>query len=525
VNPQSTRRLIRSTAGLFVYVVAYLALRLLPTQTYAGYFNTTVQLVGDVACVILAFSAARSSDAAWRGFFRGIGVAAAFLLVANVAWGIVINISALDPNKTLEALAYRIPYLLCLGFWTYAWLELATRHVNRGASVGLFFTAFLVGGALAAMIVQYYGPLIFNSANPHRVFVFLYVGLEVAALIFSTGAAIIEVSPYPILIAVGYVLLVAADFVFNTNELQDTVAQNSLVEIPWTLAQICVALGISSQRSALQSRGESPESNVNAHLAIPLLCVVLTAGLIGAVISRFVHPDPIALGCYLFGTAITAIAVTALARSHAHALGQALRQMSGFVKRGQTPTHFNSSEVLRLFGSGAVLNEVGTYLREARNETVPCSWDRMFSLEEAWIAEKQHQVFIAMPFTQPWSATVDNWIRVLIRDLHWLPLRADELFETRDVLSGIWKGICESEIVVADLTGRNPNVLYEVGIAHCLGKPVVFTCQKSEDIPFDLSTRRVVLYNLAELDIASPFLRKALLGCTRDTTGLWSGTK
>ena len=516
MNPQVTRSLIRSAAGLFVYVVAYLALRLLPNQAYAGYFNTTVQLGCDIACVILAFSAVRSSDAAWRGFFRGIGFASAFLLVANVAWGIVINIWAVDPNKTLEALAYRIPYLLCLGFWTYAWLELAVRHVNRGAGIGLFFTALLVGGALAALLVQYYGPLIFDSANPHRVFVFLYVGLEVAALIFSTGTAIIEIHPYPILIAVGYVLLVAADFVFNTNELQDTVAQNSLVEIPWTLAQIFVALGISSQQSSLLSRDKSPESNLNAHFAIPLLCVVLTAGLFGAVVSRFVHPDPIALGCYLFGTAITAIAVSAIARSHSYALGQALSQIRGFVMRGQTPSRWNGNEVLRLFGSAAVLNEVGTYLQAARNETVPCSWDRMFPIEEAWGAEKRHQVFIAMPFSAPWSSTIDDWIRLVIRDLGWIPLRADELFETRDVLSGIWKGICESEIVIADLTGRNPNVLYEVGIAHCLGKPVVFMCQKSEDIPFDLSTRRVVLYNVTELKSATQSLRKALAGCSRE---------
>lgn len=514
-----TGRILRVAVGLFVYVVTYLALRLLPNQAFAGYFNTAVQLAGDIACVILAFVVLRSLDSAWRGFFRAIGIASAFLLIANFAWGIVINVWAIDPNKTLEALAYRIPYLFCLVFWTLAWLELVVRQVNRRAGISLFLAAVLVGGALAALLVQYYGVLIFDSTNPHRVFVFLYVGLEIAALIFCTGAAIIEIHPYPVLIAVGYALLVAADFVFNTNELRDTVPQNSIVEIPWTVAQICVALGLSFQTTALAKQDfpkEVPESNVYAHFAIPLLSVILGSGLLGALIARFARPSPIALGCYLFGTAITAIAISALARVHTHAMARSLRQISNMTRRGKIePIDPAGKEVLRLFGSAAVLNRVRLYLDGIRSQTVPCGWDRMFPIEDAWTTEREQQVFIAMPYTQPWSSKVDDWLRRVVADLGWSTLRADELFETRDVLAGIWKGVCESEFMVADLTARNPNVLYEVGIAHCLGKPVVFVCQQPDDIPFDLSTKRVVLYSLAELEQTTPQLRRALVGCSR----------
>jgi hypothetical protein len=517
----ATNAALRTVAAVFVYVVAFIALRLLPNPTYVALLNTGVQVVGDAACVALAFVAARSAVLSWRGFFRAISIASSFLLLANLAWGFVINIWAIDPNTTIQSLAYRVPYLLCLCFWTVAWLELVVRHVNRGASIGLFLTALAVGGALAALLVQYYGPLIFDSANPHRVFVFLYVGLEIAALILCVGAAIVAIQPYPVLIAVGYALLVAADFVFNTNELRNTVAQNSFVEIPWTVAQVCVAIGVGLQSRLLAMRsatGQETAPDLSAHFAVPLLITTLGVGLGSSLIARFVDTDTVAFGCYLFGTALIAISVSMLARAQTRAVGNALQHMSDILKRGAGPfVGAKPVGVLRLFGSAAILNQAQKYLREVREQTLPHGRDRMFSIEEAWSAERPRRVFIAMPFALPWSASTDAWLRKVTAELDWSACRADELFDTRDALAGIWKGICEAEVVVADLTERSPNVLYEVGLAHCLGKPVVLTCQRPDDIPFDLATRRVVIYNLAQLDEATPRLRSALLGCVRQT--------
>ncbi len=49
-------------------------------------------------------------------------------------------------------------------------------------------------------------------------------------------------------------------------------------------------------------------------------------------------------------------------------------------------------------------------------------------------------------------------------------------------------------MLVAELTGRNPNVLYELGIAHTLGKPVVMITQSLDDVPFDLRHHRSIPY-------------------------------
>lgn len=51
-------------------------------------------------------------------------------------------------------------------------------------------------------------------------------------------------------------------------------------------------------------------------------------------------------------------------------------------------------------------------------------------------------------------------------------------------------------MLIAELTLRNPNVYYELGIAHALKKPVVLVCSNEEDVPFDLKHIRVIYYNI-----------------------------
>ena len=61
-------------------------------------------------------------------------------------------------------------------------------------------------------------------------------------------------------------------------------------------------------------------------------------------------------------------------------------------------------------------------------------------------------------------------------------------------MQDIFDLIFSSRIVVVDYTGRNPNVLYETGIAHTLGKTVIPITQSLDDIPFDLKPHRALKY-------------------------------
>ncbi|MGH8216331.1 MAG: hypothetical protein ACREPZ_11655, partial [Rhodanobacteraceae bacterium] len=73
-------------------------------------------------------------------------------------------------------------------------------------------------------------------------------------------------------------------------------------------------------------------------------------------------------------------------------------------------------------------------------------------------------------------------------------LRADNIWDHDTVIQDIVSLINRSHIVVCDCTGRNPNVFYEVGIAHCLGKEVILISQQEADVPFDLRHLRYLRY-------------------------------
>lgn len=104
-----------------------------------------------------------------------------------------------------------------------------------------------------------------------------------------------------------------------------------------------------------------------------------------------------------------------------------------------------------------------------------------------------HQAFIVMPFNEPWSAEVETSVREILINHGYKSIRADDMFGA-NLMEDIWKGICQSEIVIVDTTGRNPNVYYELGICHSLGKEVIKMTQSVTDIPFDIRHLRHVVY-------------------------------
>jgi hypothetical protein len=72
--------------------------------------------------------------------------------------------------------------------------------------------------------------------------------------------------------------------------------------------------------------------------------------------------------------------------------------------------------------------------------------------------------------------------------------RADDIWKHEAIIQDIISLICSSRVVVADCTGRNPNVFYETGIAHTLGRDVILITQAETDIPFNLRHLRFVPY-------------------------------
>jgi len=72
--------------------------------------------------------------------------------------------------------------------------------------------------------------------------------------------------------------------------------------------------------------------------------------------------------------------------------------------------------------------------------------------------------------------------------------RIDEQIFAESILARIYNQIAKADIIVADMTHRNPNVFYEVGYAHALGKTAILLTQNSDDIPFDLKHYPHIIY-------------------------------
>jgi len=82
------------------------------------------------------------------------------------------------------------------------------------------------------------------------------------------------------------------------------------------------------------------------------------------------------------------------------------------------------------------------------------------------------------------------------------------------------KHILEDDLVIADLTRCNPNVMYELGVRHTAGGPVVLLAQEGENLPFDIVGERTIFYSydMAGAAELKPQLKEAVKKALEDST-------
>ena len=115
--------------------------------------------------------------------------------------------------------------------------------------------------------------------------------------------------------------------------------------------------------------------------------------------------------------------------------------------------------------------------------------------------------FVMMPFASPIGDYYSSVYKPAIEKAGLLPVRADnDIFGAGKIMDQVWSGINAAKVLVAELTTKNPNVFYELGIAHALHKPVVLVSSNEGDVPFDLKHIRVIYY-----DKNDPFWGQKLL--------------
>ena len=109
--------------------------------------------------------------------------------------------------------------------------------------------------------------------------------------------------------------------------------------------------------------------------------------------------------------------------------------------------------------------------------------------------EDSFDCFVLLPLNEPFRTVYEQAVEPVARELGMSCGHAEGIFGPGRIMDDIISAITFAKVIVAELTGRNPNVFYELGIAHHQGKQVVLMSQAMQDVPFDVRDRRVVVYH------------------------------
>ncbi|MCS6177404.1 hypothetical protein [Shewanella baltica] len=113
-------------------------------------------------------------------------------------------------------------------------------------------------------------------------------------------------------------------------------------------------------------------------------------------------------------------------------------------------------------------------------------------------------VFVLTPFHSKYDGVFEV-VKSVCEKADIRCIRGDEQNFKGDIFSHVLSNIVKAKVVVANLSGRNPNVLYELGIAHSLDKTTIMVSQLLDDLPVDIKSKRIVTYNeTSDLETSLP---------------------
>ena len=123
-----------------------------------------------------------------------------------------------------------------------------------------------------------------------------------------------------------------------------------------------------------------------------------------------------------------------------------------------------------------------------------CMSKSNISISNYKVSTERPKAFVVMQLSEPYNELYQQVIHRICEEFKIDAKRADEVYGPGVIIADIVKQIVESKLIIAEITPANPNVYYEIGYAHALGKPTILIAEKATELPFDVSPFRVLFY-------------------------------
>lgn len=155
-----------------------------------------------------------------------------------------------------------------------------------------------------------------------------------------------------------------------------------------------------------------------------------------------------------------------------------------------------SGQELRVLVDGVpVLQHLLSRPLEGRQVGLIAAGNQDVSFSDFDVSSGRPRAFVVMQFAEPYDTFYREVIQKQAEAAGFEVFRIDEKAGPGVIFQDIQREIEQAEIVVAEITPTNPNVFYELGYAHALGKPTILLAQRGAQLPFDIRSFRVVFYN------------------------------
>ena len=393
-------------------------------------------------------------------------------------------------------------YAACIFVLMCAWGYLALeRWHGRPLSrlTAIVFTAAMagLGGIFASFYHQQYGHLLGTAIGR---FDAVTAAFEFAVLAIGLLCMLLREPPVVVWMLVGTAILMAGDMAYSV----DTVPR--AIEAVWMFGQFLILAATlrMPHARALQPSGRvalADAANGEGRSGLSGILILVSLGAV--LLAPLVWFLPIGTVWKSFFSVLFILGLVTILVWLTDRFDDTVAFLRGYV-RGVHQSQLRSEDwrrsppgiatTLRSTGLDLFLDEFRDSSARLRKDVLFLGPERLYGPPKDHTGPRQASCFIVMPFGQVWSADVHRILASACQAAGVRPVRGDDLFTPTDILEDIWQAINAADFVIADITGRNPNVLYELGIAHTLAKPVLILSREAIDIPIDLATRRVILY-------------------------------